>query len=150
MGCNVFSDMPTFVNWSPPQKTRRATPRAKTEVRVKVVHTSHQKRRLEVFITGPVMKLAGWLDGAAVRASFVAVDGRFFLRLKPSHGGLLVKSQSEKSETARVTVSCAPIHQGLCAPIRSVSFEVKDGDIAIELPSEWAVWKAPEPEGTPQ
>jgi hypothetical protein len=129
---------PVLNRWTKPVLTRKGSPRAKPEVRAKVAHTDAQKRRLEVFVTEPVMDALGWSSGGAVKAEFRSGHDGLELRLSPAHRGLRATHNSPKSKTVRVCIAGAPIRSGLCAPVQVVAFEIAGAALIVSLPASWS------------
>lgn len=125
--------------WTDAVQSRRSTPRAtRPVVRARVGHTSCQKRRLEISITPPVLRLLGWTTGGSVHPSFSKIDGALLVRLAPAHKGLRLICPSKHSATVRVAISGAPILPGLCAPIRAIFFTIDGQSLIASLPADWA------------
>lgn len=125
--------------WTGVSHTRKSTSRSKASVSARVVHTSAQKRRLDLFVTEPVYREMGWRNGGKVRPEFM-IDGQSLkVRIFPSHDGLKACNQSPRSKTVRVPISGAPIDKGLCAKVRSVPFIIDGNTLIAHLPLEWAL-----------
>lgn len=133
-------------DWTVPTLYRRGTPRARREVRAKVAHTDHQKRRVEVFVTEPILRELRWRAGGHVSAAFKSEPSALMLRLTPAHKGLRATAQNAGSRTVRICVAGAPIGTGLCAPVRSVPFAIAEGRLTVWLPVEWAARRLAETE----
>lgn len=116
---------------------RRGTPRAQAAVRARISHTATNKRRLDVYVTDPVLRLLGWELGGRLHAAFSTSPFPATVILTPSHNGVRITVQSKKSRTGRVVVTSDIIRRGTCAPVRDVSFRVIDGALAINLPPAW-------------
>lgn len=114
---------------------RKGSPRAVHDVRAKVVHTARQGRRIELFLTGPVLQKMGWRHGGRVSV-FV---GTASLILRPSHFGLLLSRFNSRTETVRLCIHGDFIRQSACAPVRSLDYETDPDEsvIAVKLPREW-------------
>lgn len=119
-------------------QTRKPSPRSSRAVRARIVHTSAQKRRLDIFVTEPVHKDANWKVGGTVSAQFAVDSDGFYIRMEPAHSGLKASPQNSSSRTVRVAVSGAPIKNGLCAKVCDVQFEIMGSSIVARLPLDWA------------
>ncbi len=141
-------DVPVKNRWSPPQQTRRSSPRAQEEVRARIAHTTAQKRRLELFVTEPVMRTLGWELGRTVEVFFRAPNAGlpFQLMVRAAHRGLSISQPSRKSRTGRVVVSGGPISKGICAPVRALSYAIQNGALVVDLPTAWCAAHGIDPE----
>ena len=122
------------MKFTPLTKSRKSSSRAPRSVRAKVAHTSHNKRRLEVFIPAPVLRAIGWQPGGKVKPEISSIG---HLRLSTAHSGLTLAKYSPKSTTVRVTVTGDFICRGLCAKVRPVEHSGKRDQLIIKLPPEW-------------
>lgn len=124
------------IKLTPPK--RKGSPRAKTAVRARVAHTATNKRRLDIYVTKPVMDELGWSLGGAVAAH---LDGRqgaeALIRISPAHSGLRVHRSHRKSTTGRVAVTTDALARGVCAPVRDVPFETVASSLVARLPAQW-------------
>ncbi len=127
---------PRFV---PAHIQRKGSPRAvRPESRAKLVHTSTGGRRIEAFITAPLVRALGWREGGSVRVE-VARDGENLLvRLSPAHSGPRVLPSCRTSTTCRVCISGDFIAPSACAPVRIVAHEKDGSRLLLRLPLAWA------------
>lgn len=114
---------------------RAGSPRAKSEVKAKVVHTAGNGRSLYLFISGPVQMALGWKVGSAVDAAISVSSNK--MRLIPAHAGYQLTRAYKKSKTARICLSGTFLVPGTCARVRPVPFECDDHALTIALPPEW-------------
>lgn len=125
--------------FNPIRHARKGTPRARTdEVRAKLVHTSHQSRRIEIFITADLVKRLGWIAGGTVAPSWAVIDANLLMTFTPAHHGLRVQPSNKKTTTCRIAVSGEFIAKSQCARVRPVEFMMDGGTLLVTLPREWA------------
>jgi hypothetical protein len=121
-----------------PLVQRRGTPRAKMAVRARIVHREPGNRRLELFLTEPVMGAASWTLGGHVDVRLGTTQETFnTVLLRPAHRGLRAVKNGRTSSTARIVVTGANLARGICAPVRSVPYEIMGSVIAVHLPADW-------------
>ena len=123
----------------PAKSSRRGSPRAKAEVRAKIAHTAHQGRRIELFVTEPVVETLRWGIGSRVDADIGVGADAHLLRLTPSHEGVKLLATSNRSGTLRVCIYGDFLRPSICAPIRSLPYHREGSALFIELPEEWLV-----------
>lgn len=126
-----------MIKFEPPVLTRHGSARSVRQVRAAVLHTETRSRRLEVFITKPVLDELGWISGGIVAPHFARTPNALVLRLAPAHSGLRATPASRRSPTVRVVVSGAPLARGLCAKVRVVDFNINGQTLFANLPRDW-------------
>lgn len=120
-----------------PKKSRRSTPRARLEVRAKVAHTVTQGRRIELFVTGPVMEHCGWQLGNRVSIEIGNGSDAGHLRISPSHRGLLLSSAHLRTKTARLCLYGDFLKARICAPVRPLKWDTNGAILRVEIPRDW-------------
>lgn len=121
---------------SPPK--RRGSPRSKNEVRARIAHTSTNGRRLDLFITQPVIELLGWRgEGGAISVCRVEARDNVGLILKPSHRGWRLHPIGRTTRTLRLAITTDALRPSRCAPVRAVSHEIHGDELSVSLPTEW-------------
>jgi len=117
---------------------RKSTPRStNSEARAKLVPTSHNRRRIEIFLTQQLYSQAEWKMGGTLTAKVALIDDALILALSPSHDGLRMLPTSPTTTTCRVSISGDFICPTACAPVRRVKHALVDGAIHLYLPREW-------------
>lgn len=125
--------------FAPVTITRKGTPRStKPDVRAKLVHTASNGRRIEVFVTAPVLAKLGWKAGGLVRPTISYADAALWLRFTPAHVGLTIAPHGGKTTTCRISISGDFIARSACAAVRSVPFETADSALLVAIPLPWA------------
>lgn len=120
------------------EHSRRATSRASSDVRARIVHTSHQKRRLDLFIPQVVYASLGWEIGGFLSISYALAPERLVVRIGPAHKGVRMTRVATKSACGRICISGSFINQAGCALRRAVPFMVEHGALVVTLPIAWA------------
>lgn len=117
---------------------RKGSPRSKSDVRAKVVHTATNKRRIEIMVTQPVYSALGWKEGSFVSAMLQKVNGLPTVVLSPAHQGIRLTPRGGTTKTIRLSLPGGLLKKGMCAPVRSVPFENGPFDLLqVTLPAEW-------------
>lgn len=126
------------VSFSQAKSKRRGSPRSTQPLaRAKLVHTSHGGRRIEVFVTAPLMQKLRWKAGGRVQAGFRVDGAAMLVRLTPSHSGPALAPTTRKTTTCRVHVCGDFIAPSACAPIRVVPYQIIGGTLDLTLPRAW-------------
>ena len=131
--------------WDAPSFSRKGSLRATTEaVRAKLVHTSRGGRRIELFLTKPLMDRMGWREGGFLKTVWKIENGNLCILLSPAHSGKRAVRASASSSTCRVAISGDFINRSACAPVRTVPHTIlaSDGSIYVDLPAPWAANEA--------
>lgn len=115
-------------------KSRKSTSRSPNVIRAKVVHTSHNKRRLEVFIPKNIWMPLGWKMGGKI---LVQCSENGCIRLSPAHDGVLANPTKDSTTTLRIVISGDIIRKSICSPSRNIEFQVDSQSLFIQLPDEW-------------
>jgi hypothetical protein len=119
--------------WEKIARKRRGTSRSGITVRAKVVHTSHQTRALELFVSAKLQDLLGWQLGG--RVDVLCSKPR--LKLTAAHRGLRLCRAGKKTGTARIYVSGDFIAPSICAPVRLVPHHIEGVSLIVLLSSDW-------------
>lgn len=124
--------------------SRKGTARAtKPACRARIAHTSNGGRRLDLFLTAPLYRMAGFKVGGSIAVGFAVRGDVLAARLRSAHTGSRLHVSSASTSTARLCITTTAIAPSICAPVREVPVAVEDGALLIALPGAWAAPSMP-------
>ncbi len=113
---------------------RNGSSRSPSVVKAKIVHTSHNKRRMEVFIPKTIWEPLNWKQKCFVEAR-ISTSG--VLRLTQSFIGSRANFATSHTSTFKICISGDFIKKAICSPVRPVEHQVTGESIFVQIPAEW-------------